>query len=277
MHQIDGCAEFPLETQRTTGSRSGAAERSFAGWRRRQWVAEVVETEASPRRLDAHAAKSARASDRSPPCPADPEKLVVLLREGRTAEVCAAIESRLRSGVDPQTIMIEDLTPVAQGLGRLWDADECDIVDVSLGLGVLHNVLRDMAPIEPAPPAAPSIVILPTPGETHALGADMVASFFRSAGWRTARSDSAGFLLALKRNWYDAIGFSLSCERYVDSLQRAVIGARAVSRNPAIKVLVGGAIFGQKPEIAKNIGADLFAANAEAAMNMSRILLEELV
>jgi len=277
MHEIDGYAAFLVETSQTTPSRSKATEAAHVARPRREWVAEVVETEVLPRLLDAHGAGRAPGSDHLTPYPADPDRLVTLLRTGRVAEACGEIEARIRSGANPLTVMIEDLAPAARKLGSLWDNDECDIVDVSLGLGALHGLLRDITPLETPPTPAPSILILLTPGETHEFGAKMVESFFRSAGWRAARSDGDKFALALKRDWYDAVGFSLSCERYVDSLERAIVEARAASRNPRLKILVGGAIFGEKPALANKIGADLFAASAEAAINISRVLLEELV
>jgi methanogenic corrinoid protein MtbC1 len=276
MHETDGYVGFPLETSGASRPRARSAAPAFAPGPRRPWVAELVEAAVSPHLLATHCGKPARGSDHLTPCPADPDRLVALLREGHAAEASAAIEARLRSGAAPQAVMIEDLAPAARRLGRLWDDDICDIVDVSLGLGALHSLLRDIAPTESAPATAPSILILLAPGETHGFGALMVESFFRSAGWRTARSDETRFLVALRREWHDAVGFSVSCDRYVDSLERAVVEARAASRNSRLKVLVGGAIFGDKPELADKIGADLFAADAEAAINIPRILLEEL-
>jgi methanogenic corrinoid protein MtbC1 len=277
MHEIDGYAEFPVETSKTMVSRLAAAEAARVERTHREWIAEVVEAEVLPRLLDAHGVKQLRGSDHLTPYPADPDRLVAWLREGRVNEAWGEIEARLRSGVPPLTVMIEDLSLAARKLGSLWDNDECDIVDVSLGLGVLHGMLREITPVEPPPKLAPSILIALTPGETHAFGARMVEIFFRTAGWRTNRADGAKFGLALNREWYDAIGFSLSCERYIDSLERAVCEARAASRNPRLKILVGGPIFGEKPSLANKIGADLFAPNAEAAINLSRVLLEELV
>jgi len=279
MHEIDDRAEFPLETSLTI--RSWATEReAFPAERlRRQWVADVVETEVLPRLLDAHGARFPPACDPVTPLAADPDRLVALLRANRIGDACDQIEARLRSGASPQAVMIEDFGPAARKLGSLWDADECDIVDVSLGVAALAGFLRELMPFESPVTAAsaPSILILVAPGETHELGVKMVESFFRSAGWRASRSAGVNFCATLRREWFDAVGFSISCERYVDSLERAVAEARVASRNPRLKILVGGAIFGDKPFLAKKIGADLFAANADAAINISRILLEELV
>ena len=104
----------------------------------------------------------------------------------------------------------------------------------------------------------------------------MVESFFRSTGWRTLASDGSSFRAALAREWFVAVGFSLSCDRFAESLQRAIADARAASRNPRSKILAGGAIFGQRLGLARRLGADLCAATAEAAIHISRALLREL-
>jgi len=279
MQELDGLAEVPLDMSRANRLRSMAAETSRAARRRREWLAEIVDAEVLPRLLDAHG--PARRSGNEPPAarPPDPDGLVALLREGRAAEVCGAVEARLRSGVPPRAVMIEDLGPAARKLGKLWETDECDIVDVTLGLGVLEAILGEIAPFEPERKAtkSPSILIALTPGETHGFGANMAESFFRSAGWRTSRCLDADFRVAVRREGFDVIGFSLSCERYLDSLERAVAEARDASRNRRAKILVGGAIFGEKPALAKKIGADLCAANAEAAIHISSILLKDFV
>ena len=276
MHERDGVAELSVETCRTMRFPSTAAQGSHADRSRLELLSGLVEAEVLPRLLDAHQAQHRGADNPVAPRAADPDGLVALLRQGRVAEACGQIEARLQSGATPQTVMIEDLGPAARKLGALWDRDECDFVDVSLGLGALHGLLRELTPSEsPVAVGAPSILILLTPGETHEFGAKIAERFFISAGWRTDRSDASQFRAALAREWFHAVGFSLSCERYGESLEHAIAAARAASRNPQIKVVVGGAIFSEKPSLAKKLGADLYAANAETTVNLSRILLRE--
>ena len=78
-------------------------------------------------------------------------------------------------------------------------------------LGVL---LREVAPDAGAPlsPRAPSAILTLAPGETHELGADVVASLFRLAGWRVERCESAELAGRLAGEAFDVAGFSLSCD-----------------------------------------------------------------
>ena len=205
---------------------------------------------------------------------ADPEGLAALLLAGRIGEARERFAARLAAGVAVETALIEDLGPAARRLGELWESDACDFVDVTHALHWLQTMMREMAPAGLERPAGkgPSILILLAPGETHEFGAEMVESFFRSAGWRVGRSSAGRLRAALARNGYDAVGFSLSCERFADPLARAIVQARAASRNPNVKILVGGAIFAGNPELTKKLGADFAAADADAALRLARSL-----
>ena len=196
--------------------------------------------------------------------------------QGQSDEARAQIESRLGGGATAHAVMIDDLGPAARKLGALWENDECDFVEVTLGLRVLRDLLRRMMPEDLWGPSGttPSILILLAPGETHELGADMVESFFRTAGWRTERADAVTARTALAEGWYDAVGFSLSCDRFVEPLRAAIAQARAISRNPSLRVLLGGALFAERPNLAGDLGADFCAADADAAVHLARTLLQ---
>jgi hypothetical protein len=111
------------------------------------------------------------------------------------------------------------------------------------------------------------------PGENHLLGVQMVASLFSSEGWRVERTDPEACSRRLSEQWFDAIGFSVNCERFFDGLRLTIRRARLASQNPALRVLVGGSIFASDPEIGRKMGADDVAPDFETAIYLSRILL----
>ena len=244
--------------------------------RRRETLARVLETEIIPRLMLAHRHAPARAVAQAGVLrPADPERLVRLLLNGQRDGARAFVEARLGGGATENAVMVQDLGPAARKLGALWENDECDFVEVALALRALQDLLRAMSPddLMSTQTASPSILLMLAPGETHALGADMVERFFRSSGWSAERASASTFAARLAEANFHAIGLSVSCERFLEPLRLAIVEAREVSRNRALTVLVGGAIFASNPELAGELGADFCAADANAAVQLTRTLL----
>jgi methanogenic corrinoid protein MtbC1 len=154
--------------------------------------------------------------------------------------------------------MNDVLSPVARELGRFWDNDECDLIDVQRSAGVLKRVIDEVSPhvVAQAPAKRPSLLLQVAPGERHTLGVRMAEAAFCGMGWRVTRGEPSGYKAELAQEWRDFVGFSLSCDRHVEALVQAIAEARAVSRNPGLLVVVGGPLFLQHPGLAQGVGAD---------------------
>ena len=203
----------------------------------------------------------------------------VLRRESDDA--WAFVEAMVRDGVAPRTIMATVIAPAARLLGQLWENDACDFMQVTVGLQRLQGLLRNLVPEEDRSGyragRARAILLLAAPGENHLLGVQMVTSLFASEGWRVERTDAEACSRRLAEQWFDAIGFSVNCERFVDDLRLMIGQARLVSQNPRLRVLVGGSIFASNPEIGKKLGADNVAPDFETAIHCARTLLCDII
>lgn len=82
-------------------------------------------------------------------------------------ELLEEIEQYLARGVSVERVFVELLAPSARRMGELWDEDECDFVDVTMGLWRLQEVLRIVALRSPAilrnVEAPPSALFAPCP------------------------------------------------------------------------------------------------------------------
>jgi len=143
------------------------------------------------------------------------------------------------------------LVPVAQNLGVMWEQDLCDFLQVTEAMGRLQSLLREAIPPQVGHGVGQprgSILLAAAPGETHTFGLCTVAGHLRDAGWATAivggtPTDSLATLLAdLANGWYDALGLSLACDVHSPALSQAMPAIRRASRNPALRVVVGGAL-----------------------------------
>jgi methanogenic corrinoid protein MtbC1 len=209
------------------------------------------------------------------PTRVEPEKLARLLIAGRDDAFRNEIGERLASGTPALAVMTGVIAPVARELGTLWDNDDCDLIDMQRAAGALKRWIREIEPEGGARTSArsPSILVQVAPGETHTLGVDMAEALFRGSGWRVARGEARGFQVDLAEQWRDVIGFSLSCDRHIDALRKAIAEAREASRNPRLLVLVGGPIFVERSGLAAKLGADFCACTAEMTVQAPRALL----
>lgn len=183
-------------------------------------------------------------------------------------------------GVSREAIYLDLLTGAARRLGEMWERDEADFTDVTIGLCRLHQILREqgaLATSDLSSDGEPPSIVLATVGEDqHVFGVVMVSEFFRRAGWRVWSEPAAPLadLSALvSREWFDAIGLSAACEMPPERIAGEINALRKASKNPQVVVLVGGGLFNQNPELVKTVGADATAADGKAAVEIGRRLV----
>lgn len=186
----------------------------------------------------------------------------------------------LASGVSVQSIYLDLLAPAARQLGEMWVEDSCDFVEVTMAVGRLQLVLRDLSQMfvrdRPEEQLSGRVLLACVPGEQHSLGLFMVAEFFVRDGWEVhvgpPLSDEQ-LLADVRSEWYDIVGFSVSCDSRLDHLKREIHRVRQASMNREVMILAGGRAFNEQPGLLERIGADASAANAELAPECARQLL----
>ena len=187
------------------------------------------------------------------------------------------IEKLERHGVQPDVILLEVFAPAARKLGELWTSDQCDFVQVSIGLHRLQSFMDDICSHLGGGvahgPDAPSILLLSAPGETHEFGLAMVGNFFRADGWRVTASSPSSVLHQIHARSYQVLGISLSCTRHLRKLPGLIADARRLSRNRSVRLIVGGSLFSD-PSLALELGADGTAMDAQGAVQLARSLLD---
>lgn len=190
------------------------------------------------------------------------------------------VSDLIARGVSREAIYLDLLTGAARRLGEMWDRDDADFTDVTIGLCRLHQIIREQSALA-APEFglagdAPSIVLTTCGQDQHVFGVVMVSEFFRRAGWRVWSEPAAPLadLSALvAREWFDAIGLSAACETAPERIAAEINTLRQASKNRQAIVLVGGGLFNKNPELVAAVGADATAADGKAAVELSRRLV----
>jgi len=192
----------------------------------------------------------------------------------------AKVEAMMARGVAVERIYLELLGPTARQLGELWNQDLTDFASVTVGLGRLQRVLRELSPAFGAEVEHPAngrrVLLLPSPGEQHTFGLAMVGEFFNRAGWDVVGGAWQGAEDAAeiaRSEWFDVVGFSLAAEVHFDALRDCISAVRKVACNPAVRVIVGGPLFGAQPELVAQVGADAMARDGRQAPMMAEQLL----
>lgn len=204
-------------------------------------------------------------------------RLVLLPDDGPARDWMLQMRQR---GIPVEVLFTDLLSLVARHLGALWEADLCTFSDVTVGVGRLQQILRDIGPGLIARPHAAqpplSVLLLPAPGEQHTFGLLMVSEFFRCAGWDVAGGPAQSLdpAAAVRRDWYDVVGFSLAAEMHLPRLASAIAAVRKASVNPHVGLLLGGPLFASRPELATELGADAVAVNGSLAPEIAAKLVE---
>ena len=239
-------------------------------------LARTIEGEIIPRLMLAHkieAVQQISAYSGSLPAPYEAAEFAQLVMTQPVDVGLAYLEAMRFRGVSLETLFLEVISPAARHLGELWKADQCDFTDVTVGLTRLQQLLCELSPAFESEDEHRSstrrALLVACPGEQHSLGLFMVQEFFRRAGWHvhaTAPRDSAELTDIVRAQRFDIVGFSLSCEIFVEHLKAAVNLTRKHSKNRAVGIMVGGRLFNEHPEWVARVGADATAVDGRQAV-----------
>lgn len=197
-------------------------------------------------------------------------------------ELLAKVESLLHRGVSVEAIFIDLLAPSARRIGQLWEADECDFVDVTMGLWRLQEVMREVA--SRAPPVIHAIgpqrtaLFSPVPGDQHGFGSLIIDEIFARAGWQSEAlidPERRELLRLVSEKSFDLVGLTITCDCPSGPVSQLISAIRSVSPNPRTRVLIGGRAVNANPDFVGEVGADGTAVDAEAALRLAARLVEE--
>jgi len=242
----------------------------------------VIESDLLPRLLIAHlAAGEPTATDEA--CEeeaAPPLEFADLPLQLSAYSLLEEVDRFIADGMSVETVYVDVLAPAARRLGTMWERDECDFVDVTMGLWRLQEVMRDIAARSPAimaPFSEPrSAIFAPMPGDDHSFGAQMIEEVFARAGWASGvlvSPDRRELLDFVAQRPTDLVGLTVSCSCSISALGSLIKAMRSVSSNPHVRILIGGHVVNQDPGIVAEVGADGTGVDAKAALALAERLI----
>jgi methanogenic corrinoid protein MtbC1 len=237
----------------------------------------TIEGEIVPRlvlaRRVARTPDAVKVPEHKAPDAADIKELVRLLLVHDVGVASAYVEAVRHRGASLEIICLQLLAPAARELGLLWEEDECDFMQVTIGLCRLHQLLRELSPEFRADDIEAKvdrrILLAPIPGEQHTFGITLVAQFLRRAGWDVWHEfpdADTDILEVLRQNWFAVVGLSVGNDTRLDHVAAIIRNIRRVSRNRSVGILVGGPALVARPEIFSVVGADAMALDGREAV-----------
>ncbi|WP_018261422.1 cobalamin B12-binding domain-containing protein [Methylobacterium sp. WSM2598] len=242
-------------------------------------LSRVVQAEIIPRLMLRHRTDGQARPDALPKPDTElvAEFTEVVLKQD-VAALVDAFTALTGKGYSADELFLDLLAPSAVLLGRLWDDDLCDFVEVTAGLAQLQFLLAmfrtdgGVAPLNDKR----RILLMGAPDERHTFGVAIIEQFMRKAGWYVVSglgSSPQEIAALVSSQWFAVVGLTLSREAHVDHLAAAICAVRRASCNRSIGVMVGGPVFLEHPELVERVGADASAVDAPTAVLLAQRLL----
>lgn len=248
---------FPVELQAWID----AIDRFIAPRSQVHWLKQFYQS-----MLDCHDTLVALAETREPE-PSIDERF----REPRDAFLAALLaaneeeaEDALRAHVTrPEELPLywqEVVAPALHAVGRMWADGEISVAQEHIATAITQRVMARMFPRIEKPPTHPHrVVVAVSPGETHEVGARMVADKLRLGGFDVlftgadtpiesiadlTRDTQAGVLLVSTTLPFNLIAVNQLVKRVREKC------------DPPPRIIVGGQAYASDPDLWRQIGAD---------------------
>lgn len=246
-------------------------------------LAQALEHDVIPRLVRAHRPADGAANAGAVPgdvSAAEVAEFAELALNGEDGALGAAVATLRERGIGVEAVYLELLAPTAHLLGRMWEDDLCHFSAVTVALGRMQRLLRELSPafgreIEHPPHGRRALFVQPR-DEQHSFGLSMVAEFFRREGWDVVGGVGGTITdpgRMVGEMWVDVLGFSIGSDLRLPWLQQQIEAARQATRNPDLVVMVGGPPFLEHPEFAREAGADATARDARDATRLAEELM----
>lgn len=249
-------------------------------------ISSIIEGEIIPRLLMAHSPEQAAPAKASKTeiDPFDASRFASLPLHTEAGELLEVVQTYLDKGVSVEAIYIGLLAPAARKLGELWEADECDFVDVTMGLWRLQEVMRGIALRSPAVTAAfsanRSILVAPMPGDQHSFGPIMLEDVFSRAGWSSeilVEPSRGDLLRRVAEKPFDVAALTITRDCPSAAIAQVINALRSVAANPELKVMIGGRVVNDNTDLVAEVGADGTALDARAAVKVAENLVQNAI
>ena len=203
--------------------------------------------------------------------------LAAQLDRDRKAALDVLLHDGFGSGISVPDLYLGVIQPAQYEIGRLWQNNMVSVAEEHIATGISQLGLSLLYPaITRAPANGKRVVVACVGGESHDLGARMVADFYEMAGFSVrylGANVAVGQLIdVLKEDPADLLALSVTMTYNLEALRHTVDRARCAVGD-GMGFVIGGPACASTPGIGALIGAYVAQPDVVAAVQESQVLL----
>ena len=204
---------------------------------------------------------------------------LLALRTGGTEAARSLLHGAVSRGTGIRDLYLQVFEPALREVGRLWALGTLAVGEehaFSEATQALMSQLYDGSDAAAAG-TGPRCIALSGSGESHIIGARMVADFLSMSGWDVRFLGGNLSIRHLRETLLagppDLLALSITLPENLSAAADLISAVRSEKPLRALKIIAGGQAFQDHPSLSKDIGADGTAANAESAAKVSNDLV----
>jgi 5-methyltetrahydrofolate--homocysteine methyltransferase len=186
----------------------------------------------------------------------------------------AITEQALANGIDPLTLVNEQMIPAMDEVGRRFESNEYFVPELLVSARAMKVALELIRPLLTARGNEPlgRVVIGTVKGDLHDIGKNLVAAMLEGGGFEVidlgTNVTPEKFIQTIKDKKANVVAMSALLTTTMPSMKSTIEAFKAAGVRDQIKVLIGGAPITSK--YAAEIGADGFSDNAVGAVALAK-------
>ena len=195
---------------------------------------------------------------------------------GDAKQAVEVTEAALQAGEDPQQLVIEQMIPAMDEVGRRFENSEYFVPELLIAARAMKGSLELLRPILAERGIEPvgRVVIGTVKGDLHDIGKGLVASMLEGGGFEVTDLGvdvpHERFATCAKESSADVIAVSALLTTTMTGMKSVIQAVHEAGLHERCKVIVGGAPVTQK--YADSIGADGYSDTAGGAVTLVRRL-----
>ncbi len=205
---------------------------------------------------------------------ADLKKLYEAVVSGDAKTTQAITQQALAEGVDPLTLVNENMVPAMDEVGRRFEANEYFVPELLISARAMKAALELIRPLLVARGDKPvgRVAIGTVKGDLHDIGKNLVASLLEGGGFEVidlgVNVSPEKFIETVNAKQANIVAMSALLTTTMPSMKTTIDALKAAGVRDKVKVLIGGAPITQK--YADEIGADGYSENAVGAVALAK-------
>ncbi len=204
----------------------------------------------------------------------DLKQLYEAVVNGDAKAAYAITQQALAEGIDPLTLVNEQMVPAMDEVGRRFEANEYFVPELLISARAMKSALDLIRPLLTARGDQPvgRVAIGTVKGDLHDIGKNLVASMLEGGGFEVidlgVNVAPEKFIATVKEKNANIIAMSALLTTTMPAMKTTIDALKQAGVRSQVKVLIGGAPITQK--YAEEIGADGYSENAVGAVALAK-------